>query len=64
MQDMMSVLAGLSVCLDAALGVLSAVSVMVAAELLARRAEGGAKRKQAAIRASSGPALGTQAAAV
>ena len=62
MQDMMSTLAGLSVCLEAALGVLSAASMVIAAELLARRAEGGAKRKRAA-RASSGPAFGAEAAA-
>src|SRR4051812_44966510 len=63
MQDMMSTLAGLSVCLEAALGVLSAVSMVVAAELLARHAEGGAKRKRAAARTSSGPALAADAAA-
>jgi hypothetical protein len=61
MQDMMSTLAGLSVCLEAALGVLSAVSMVAAAELLARRAESRAKQMRSA-RASSGPALGAEAA--
>jgi hypothetical protein len=63
MQDMMSTLAGLSIGLEAAVGLLSAVSMVAAAELLARRAEGGAKRMRAAARASSGPAVGAEAAA-